>query len=109
MNRMAKFAMHPIQFRELAAMAAYKSIKLDRVTKYVAIEIGNKRHIRHLPIGGMSSNPLFDHWEDREFAQLLAAFCHVPLNSIFQSGKLIKTFVEDEKGNFRVMTDLDYD
>lgn len=108
MKRLAKKSLHPIQFKEAAAVLAYKAAKLNRVPKYVTIEGANERYMLAMPLGGFSSKPVFDPWDSHEFARVMSAFCDIPLSQVLVGAGMTGTFLETKPGKFRTIDDLEF-
>lgn len=65
--------LHPIQFRELAAHVAYKRHTMNRIPKFMTAwhQEGRFVQVVTLPLAGLSSRPIFDDWDQAQYARFL--------------------------------------
>jgi hypothetical protein len=91
--------LHPTQFWELAAFCAHWRARLNRIPKYISMGgDGGPDQLITLPLGGMSSKPIFDEFDPRLFAELLAAFTCTPIELVWNpADEQIWTSLHDEK------------
>lgn len=96
--------LHPLQFCEVAARIFYAASLLDRVPKYMSISGPNdEMHIVSIPIGGLSSKPIFGDFDPEAYARLLSRSTGIPVEQLYFPGKGIWTFLHDETGTPRHM------
>jgi hypothetical protein len=66
--------LHPIQFEELSARYIYSNYLLNSYAKYTIRSTEDKLIIESAPLTAQANKPLFDHWDDDMFAQVLAIY-----------------------------------
>jgi hypothetical protein len=88
------FPLHPIQFRELCAVFSYQSTLATRTPKYIT-KIGTPHEVYQLPLGGMSTRPLFNDWDFDKYAKFLAYYTDMPLGQIRPETGKIMTYLYD--------------
>lgn len=93
----AALELHPFQFAELAAYGAYTSYKFNRTPKYLISNDGERDHMFVLPIGGMSTKPVFDEFDPEDYARVLAGFLNVELEDVYD-GDGVWTCLRDDDG-----------
>ena len=97
--------LHPIQFLELVTMVQYGARLLNRVPKYMFTASGGdsqKRTVISLPLQGFSSKPIFDEWDQREFAAFLSrnwAQFGFEYTDIYKEGGLVFSLLINEAGD----------
>ncbi|MFD6934713.1 hypothetical protein ACFWAP_00965 [Streptomyces goshikiensis] len=64
--------LHPQQFREVAALAAYMSTLFNRVPKHLLMARDDHVEILTLPITGLSIKPVFNPFDTAHYAQVLS-------------------------------------
>jgi hypothetical protein len=94
----SRIALHPFQFAEIAAYGAYTSMKFNRTPKYLIANEGERDHIFVLPIGGLSSKPVFDDFDPEEYARVLADFLGAELKDVYRDGG-VWTALRDDNGD----------
>lgn len=101
-KKLHKMSLHPVQFNELTAKAFYKASLLNRIPKYIIANQNNRLEVVSMPVGGMSSKPVYDDWQNAEYAKWLSEFCNIPYNNCYEpSSNCIWTILYDENGKFR--------
>ena len=76
--------LHPTQFSEVAAICAQWCLRLNRIPKYISIaDAGEADRWITLPLGGMSSKPIFDEFDAETYGRLLAAFTGNDLDAVW--------------------------
>jgi hypothetical protein len=90
--------LHPLQFKELIALVAYRASLMNRTPNFVSVESGDKIRTTQLPIGGLSSKPVFDEWVLDDFAQVLSFYTGQPLDKIHPSPDQIMSWITDSTG-----------
>ncbi|HZQ21227.1 MAG TPA: hypothetical protein VFA89_00215 [Terriglobales bacterium] len=76
-----KYPLHPIQFKELTALVFYKSSLLNRTPKFMVVNDGKGVVTILSPLAGMSRRPIFDDWDNAQYAAFLAAMREYPKSS----------------------------
>ncbi len=90
--------LHPIQFEELYGRFHYSEYIFQYKPSYHITETENGIHIEALPIEIDASRPLFGHWDDDMFAQVLANYWQVygiQKNDILQFQKPPISYLEN--------------
>ena len=91
--------LHPIQFLEISAGIGNQSFLLNRKPKYIISET-EPIEVIQLPLGGLSSKPIFDDWNPKSYAKVLSMFTHIEFNQLFQPPDKIFTFLKNSDGSF---------
>lgn len=101
--------LHPIQFDELFAKVAYQASLLNRTPKYIVVlptERQQKVTVLASPLQGFSSKPIFDEWNQRDYARVLAFYWMkygVLFDDIFKEPNLVLSLIEGEDGAIKVL------
>jgi hypothetical protein len=101
--------LHPIQFDELAAKVAYKAMLLNRVPKYMNIlpeKEGGEVYVVALNIHGYSTASVFDEWDQRVYAKMLASYWAgygLELSDIFKEPGMVLTLIENDDGSIKIL------
>jgi len=66
--------LHPIQFEEFSGRVFYSAYLFNRLPEYNILPVGEDIYIESMPLRGMSSKPLFDHWVNKIYGQVLESF-----------------------------------
>lgn len=66
--------LHPIQFEELCCRFLYTNYLLKKQARHIIQTKEEKLIIESLPLTETKDEPLFDHWDDNMFAQVLAGY-----------------------------------
>lgn len=73
-NRIGNKTLHPIQFEELCARFIYSNYLLTSyATHNVSLSEG-KLSVESIPLVPKNNRPLFDHWDDNMYGQVLANY-----------------------------------
>ncbi len=91
-------SLHPLQFRELACMIMYKSFLMNRIPKYISYELKDCVETLQMPLMGLSGKPIFDAWDNEEYAAILTHFTGMPLEYINPEPGKVRTWIKDEEG-----------
>jgi len=96
--------LHPIQLREFAAMACYKSTLFNRTPKYMSIS-GNDgmTETTQMPLAGLSTKPLFDNGNPADCAIFLSEYLQLPLDIVNPKEDLLYTFMKTKDGQTNFM------
>jgi hypothetical protein len=73
-NRIGNQILHPIQFEELCARFIYANYLLTSYASYDVTFEEEKVTIEALPLEAKENTPLFDHWDDNMYGQVLANY-----------------------------------
>jgi hypothetical protein len=73
-EKMAGQTLHPIQFEEFSGRVFYSAYLFNRLPEYNLLLVGEELFIEAMPLRGMSSKPLFDHWQNKIYGQVLENF-----------------------------------
>jgi hypothetical protein len=90
--------LHPFQFAELSAYGIYTAFKFNRVPKYLIAGGPEYDEIIVMPLGGLSTKPVFDPFDAEEFAPLLAQTIDADLDQVYVEGVGLWTCITDEEG-----------
>jgi len=66
--------LHPIQFEEFCGRVFYSAYLFNRLPEYNIMPVGDTTYIEAMPLRGISSKPLFDHWINKTYGQVLESF-----------------------------------
>ncbi len=66
--------LHPIQFEEFCGRVFYSAYLFNRLPEYHLLVAGDDIYIENMPLRGISSKPLFDHWINKIYGQVLESF-----------------------------------
>ncbi len=66
--------LHPIQFEEFSGRVFYSAYLFNRLPEYNILPVGDDVFIEAMPLRGISSKPLFDHWQNKIYGQVLENF-----------------------------------
>jgi hypothetical protein len=72
LGRVEGNVLHPVQFEELCARFFYSSYLFNRLPEYTLLEAPDAVYIEPMPYSG--SKPLFDHWQNKTYGQVLENF-----------------------------------
>jgi hypothetical protein len=95
--------LHPLQFIELSAMFFYKASLFNRTPKYLIIEQGGQFDVVQAPLAGFTLRPLFDDWNQEEYARVLAYHLRLPLDQVFRVPGRVATWLHDDNGEVRIL------
>jgi hypothetical protein len=84
--------LHPIQFRELCAHFSYRSLLATRTPKYVTIS-GSPHIVHQMPLGGLSTKPLFEEWIPQTYAKILAYYVGEDVSNLFSPPDNVMTWL----------------
>jgi hypothetical protein len=66
--------LHPIQFEEFSGRVFYSAYLFNRLPEYNILPVNDEIYIEAMPLRGISSKPLFDHWTNKTYGQVLESF-----------------------------------
>jgi hypothetical protein len=73
-EKIGEQTLHPIQFEEFSGRVFYSAYLFNRLPEYNLLPVGEDLFIEAMPLRGMSSKPLFDHWQNKIYGQVLENF-----------------------------------
>lgn len=91
-------SLDPLQFVELTAQFFYRATLFNRVPKYLVTETKESVLVFQLPLGGLSTKPVFDPDDPRDYARVLSQFTGYPIEHVFHPPNRIMTWLVNEKG-----------
>lgn len=103
LNKIAGKPLHPIQFEELNARFFYSAYLFNRLPEYNILPVNDTIYLEAMPLRGMSSKPLFDHWVVKTYGQVLENFWKnwgFLLFEIIRNPEEPMSFLFDADGNF---------
>ncbi|GAA4094218.1 hypothetical protein [Mucilaginibacter panaciglaebae] len=95
--------LHPIQFEEFSGRVFYSAYLFNRLPEYTLLPVNEALYIEAEPLRGMSSKPLFDHWQNKVYAQVLENFWKnwgFLLLEIIKNPEEPMSFLFDAEGKF---------
>jgi hypothetical protein len=95
--------LHPIQFEEFSGRVYYSNYLFNRLPEYNLLPVGEDLYIEAMPLRGFSSKPLFDHWQNKTYGQVLENFWKnwgFLLLEIIKNPEEPMSFLVDADGNF---------
>lgn len=109
LRKYERHKLHPLQFLEIAAVVNYTACLLNRVPKYVSVGNNDQQHTLCLPLGGFSTKPIFDDWQEEDFVKVLASYCKVPLEEAYMPAYGTRmTFLNRPDGSFNEINDGEF-
>lgn len=103
-----KIKLHPIQFREVAAIISYKSTLFNRNPKYISFGEKDSVATIQMPLGGLSSKPIFDDYDEREYANVLSQYTGIPVDSLNPEPGRVMTMIKDDNGEINFIDIKDF-
>lgn len=101
-NKIKDDTLHPIQFEEFSGRVFYSNYLFNRLPEYHILPVGEEVYIEAMPLQGISSKPMFDHWVNKTFGQVLENFWKnwgFLLLEIIKKPEQPMSFLFDEQGN----------
>lgn len=95
--------LHPIQFEEICARFFYSCYLFNRLPEYMISPIQDIVYIEPMPLAGMDSRPIFDHWQNKTYAQVLENFWKpwgFTLFEILKDPENPMSFIYDTDGSY---------
>ncbi len=99
--------LHPHQFREILVMVKYKSLLFNRVPKYMIVE-GDPIQVIQAPLAGFSNKPLFNDWNQEQYAKLLSQYTGAPFEKIYFPPDQVWTWLKKSDGTVNHMPLAEY-
>ncbi len=66
--------LHPVQFEEFCARVFYSAYLFNRLPEYNLLPVADELYVEAMPLRGMDSRPLFEHWQNKTYGQVLENF-----------------------------------
>lgn len=95
--------LHPIQFEEVCARFFYSCYLFNRLPEYTISPLEHKVFIEPMPLVGLNTRPVFDHWQEKTYGQVLENFWKpwgFTLFEIIKDPQHPLSFIKDEEGKF---------
>jgi hypothetical protein len=73
-QKISEKILHPIQFEELCARFQYTNYLLKKNPQHIIRQEDEKIIIESVPLAETPGDPIFGHWDDNMFAQVLAGY-----------------------------------
>lgn len=102
LDKVAGQTLHPIQFEEICARVFYSAYLFNRMPEYDQQPIGDELYLEAVPLRGMASKPLFDHWQNKTYGQVLENFWK-------KWGFLLLEIIKNPEKPMSFLTDADGD
>ncbi|MDB5012632.1 MAG: hypothetical protein JWQ25_834 [Daejeonella sp.] len=102
LSKVAGRTIHPIQFEEICGRFYYSNYLFNRLPEYTILPTEEAIYIEAMPLHGMSNKPLFDHWQNKPFCQVLENFWKPWGFTVFEIQKDPEnpmSYLLDEEGN----------
>jgi hypothetical protein len=100
-RKIKAFPLHPVQFNELVAQVFYKESLRNRTSKYIIFEGKEHLEINSMPLGGLSSKPIYDDWIQSKYAEWLSIYSGLNFNEIYKAPDKVMSFLYDDKQHFK--------
>jgi hypothetical protein len=101
-NKIKEDRLHPIQFEEFSGRVFYSNYLFNRLPEYTILPVEEEIYLESMPLRGISSKPLFDHWVNKTYGQVLENFWKnwgFLLSEIIQKPEQPMSFLFDAEGN----------
>lgn len=73
-EKLQELALEPIQFEEVCARFFYSAYLFNRLPEYTVMPTEEMVFIEPMPLQGISAKPIFDHWDNKTYGQVLENF-----------------------------------
>lgn len=110
LDKIAGHTLHPIQFEEFSGRIYYSNYLFNRLPEYNMLPVGEELYIEAMPLRGFSSKPMFDHWQNKTYGQVLENFWKnwgFLLLEIIKNPEQPMSFLTDAEGNFIDRSQID--
>lgn len=107
LNVVKEKTLHPIQFEEICARFFYSAYLFNRLPDYTIMETPEKVFIEPMPLVGVNSRPVFDHWQNKTYGQVLENFWKpwgYTLFEIIKDPESPMSFIQNEDEEFTEYT-----
>lgn len=95
--------LHPLQFREVMAKVRYQGMLLNKIPQYLTFGHAGKYVTTQAPLQGYSTKPIFDEWDQRTYAQVLAHMTGIPAERLFLEPDRVWTWLRKSNGTLNKM------
>jgi hypothetical protein len=105
-RKFQSFPLHPIQFTELTSRVFYMQSRQNRVPKYITRlpeATDPTMQVMSMPLGGLSSKPIYDEWQQDQYAGVLAQFTGIPFEILFRPPDQVISWLYNEDGSVKVL------
>lgn len=92
--------LHPLQFAELTARTFYKATLMNRSPKYTIAETDGHIMVLQMPIMGFSAKPVYDEWNDADFARVMSVHSGYPVDVIHPGPGQNYSWLRNDQGDF---------
>jgi len=100
-KKFKKIKLHPKQFNELIAKVFYRESLRNRIPKYITVLGKNCLDIISMPLGGLSSEPIYDEWSQENYAKFVSICCGLDYNQVYQPPDKVWSILYNEKMQLR--------
>jgi hypothetical protein len=90
--------LHPVQFTEVIAQVTYKAMLFNRTPKYIIADGDQKKTVMQMPLGGLSGKPLYEDWNQGQYAQILCQITGVPMEHLYHPPDQVMTWLRNPDG-----------
>ena len=100
-----------IQYEEVIARFYYSNYLFNRLPEYTVMPTADMVYVEAMPLRGLSSKPLFDHWTAKPYAQVLENFWKpwgITLFEIIKDPENPISFLLDADGNYNPEGDMKF-
>ena len=101
-KRFHRLRLQPLHFAELTAAFFYSVRLMNRTPKFMIFHSTPILVIQN-PLQGFSMKPIFDEWNQGEFAKVLSGVTGFPLESVFRPPTAVATWLHDKNGKIKLM------
>ena len=101
-NKFSEKRLHPIQLEEIFARFIYSNYLLKKMPQYKIEEIEDHIYVESIPFANAENDPLFGHWDEGLFAQVLADYWKpwgLTKKDIYEFPNSPTSFLENEFNN----------
>lgn len=101
--------LHPIQFEEICARFFYSAYLFNRLPEYTVMPTEETIYIEPMPLQGISAKPIFDHWDNKTYGQVLENFWKpwgFVLLEIIKNPEEPMSFLLNDNGSFKKAEDI---
>lgn len=107
-RKIQKLKLHPIQFQELFAKISYKQLTLNRTPKYLITQTIDKVMINPIHLQGISLKDIYDKWDEEVYSHVLSYHTNVAREKLFVPPNQVMTYLYNDDGSLKYITDDDY-
>lgn len=108
-NKFDGVKLYYTQFDELVAKVSYKRSLMNRIPKYFMSfpkSEGQEVAVYALPLQGLSDKPIFDEWNQLEYAKYLAFQWHkygIQFEDVFKEPNMVLSMLFNEDGTVKIL------